>query len=149
MRMPRVWMERRQSLNSERFFVIQKVWELVKLCAERRLANSLIALGTANYTRCGELPRRVAIALSTARSVGRPATSHKLALTGTTVALVLAKKTAKTRLGGLPIRLGLSGGGRRANCAQRLLRDRGHQVRLGAAGSVHNLENDLLYQGLF
>ena len=25
----------------------------------------------------------------------------------------------------------------------------GHPVRLGAAGSVHNLENDLLYQGLF
>jgi hypothetical protein len=36
-------MERRQSLNSERFFVGQKVWELVKLCAERRLASSLVA----------------------------------------------------------------------------------------------------------
>jgi hypothetical protein len=33
----------------------------------------------------------------------RPATSHKLVLTGTTVALVLAKNLEKTRPGGLPI----------------------------------------------
>ena len=70
----------------------------------RRIRHSLPAEAVWEFRRrprCGELPRRVAIALSTARSVGRPATSHKLALTGTTVALVLAKKMAKTRPAGL------------------------------------------------
>jgi hypothetical protein len=67
-------------------------------------------------TRCGELPRRVAIALPTARSVGRPATSYKLALTKTTVALVLGKKTAKLASVACRFRLGMSAGGSHADC---------------------------------
>src|ERR1035437_3316197 len=45
--------------------------------------------------RCRELPRCIGIALPTDGEWARPATIHTLALTGTTVALVLAKKMAK------------------------------------------------------
>jgi hypothetical protein len=36
MRTPLAWPERRPRMNSERLFVLRKVWELVELCAEKR-----------------------------------------------------------------------------------------------------------------
>jgi hypothetical protein len=34
--MPIVWPERKQTMNSERLFIVHKVWQLVELSAEQR-----------------------------------------------------------------------------------------------------------------
>jgi hypothetical protein len=34
--MPLVWPERKQTMNSERLFIVHKVWQLVGLSAEQR-----------------------------------------------------------------------------------------------------------------
>lgn len=133
-------MERRQSLNFERFFVVQKVWELVKLCAERRLASSLVAFGTAIAPGAASFRGAFILLFPPPGQWARPATSHELALTGTIEGRILAKKAAK--LAPLAAEIAWPAGGRKTRLPppKPFTGVRGHQARPRTAGLVRNSE---------
>jgi hypothetical protein len=117
-------------MNSERFFVVQKVWELVKLCAERRLASSLFAKGTAIAPGAASFRGALRLLFPPPGQWALPATCHKLALTGTIEGIVLGKRTAK--LGPLVCRNDsacLRKGGRPANRFRGRFRGSGAPVK--------------------
>jgi hypothetical protein len=103
-------------------------------------------IGDGDRTRCGELPRRVAIALPTARSVGVASDKPQIGTDVINTKVTFSgKRTAKLAL--LSCRSDSACRREEATptASEAVFRVRGHEALLTGAGMLHTLENDLLH----